>query len=105
MRIVTRETLCGDMAPGTAANVRTSPRSKGAPVGKERENVMGPGTSSDVLVIFYIVIAATLAFVAAGFAMRRKGHLRDRRTALVFAILCVSPILIGTAWYVWTVPK
>lgn len=64
---------------------------------------MGQGTSSDILVILYVVLGVTLALVATGFAMRRKGHLRDRRTALVFATLCVSPLIIGIIWYIWSV--
>ena len=65
---------------------------------------MGQGTSSDILVIFYVVIGAMLALVATGFALRRQGHLRDRRAGLAFAALCVSPLVIGIVWYVWSVP-
>jgi heme/copper-type cytochrome/quinol oxidase subunit 4 len=65
---------------------------------------MGPGTSSDVLVIFYIVIAAILAIVAAGFVLHRRGRLAGRRAGLSFALLCVLPILVGIVWYVWNVP-
>jgi hypothetical protein len=65
---------------------------------------MGPGTSSDVLVIFYIVIAAILAIVAAGFVLQRRGRLTGRRAGLSFALLCVLPILVGIVWYVWNVP-
>ena len=60
---------------------------------------MGPGTSSDVLVIFYVAIGVTLAFVAFGFVMRRKGYLQSRRAGLAFAMSCILPLLLGMVWY------
>ena len=65
---------------------------------------MGPGTSSDVLVIFYVIIGATLALVAAGFVVHRRGGLRGRRAGIAFAMLCTSPILVGIIWYASRVP-
>jgi hypothetical protein len=65
---------------------------------------MGQGTSSDILAVFYVVLGVILALVATGFALRRKGLLRGRRAGLAFAALCVSPLVIGIVWYVWSVP-
>ncbi|HVF95017.1 MAG TPA: hypothetical protein VM900_11955 [Sphingomonas sp.] len=65
---------------------------------------MGPGTSSDILGIFYLVIAATLAVAAIGFALHRSGRLRGRRAGLALALACVSPIILGMIVYVWNVP-
>ncbi|HEX8484400.1 hypothetical protein [Sphingomonas sp.] len=56
---------------------------------------MGPGTSSDILVILYVAIAATLLIVAVGFGARRSGRWRGRRAGLVFACACVLPMLVG----------
>lgn len=64
---------------------------------------MGPGTSSDVLVIFYVAIGLMLAFVAFGFAMRRKGRLQGRRVGLAFAMFCILPVLLGMGWYLTNV--
>jgi predicted membrane channel-forming protein YqfA (hemolysin III family) len=65
---------------------------------------VGPGTSSDILVIVYVVIAATLAIAATGFAMHRKGRLQGRRAGLALAVACVLPIIVGVIIYVWKVP-
>lgn len=65
---------------------------------------MGPGTSSDILAIVYVVIAATLAIAAAGFALHRTGRLRGRRAGLALAIACVLPIVVGVVVYIWNVP-
>jgi hypothetical protein len=65
---------------------------------------VGPGTSSDVVAILYMVIAATLAIAAVGFMLHRRGHLNGRRAGLALALACVSPILIGIIIYVWNVP-
>ena len=65
---------------------------------------MGPGTSSDIVALLYIVIAATLALAAIGFALHRRGRLRGRRAGMALAIACVLPILVGLIVYVWKVP-
>ena len=65
---------------------------------------MGPGTSSDVVAILYMVIAAALAIAAVGFVLHRRGQLNGRRAGLALALTCVSPILIGIIIYVWNVP-
>lgn len=68
------------------------------------EMQMGPGTSSDVLVIFYVIIGLVLALLATGLILHRTGRLRGQRAGLVFALLCISPILVGIIWYVSSVP-
>jgi len=64
---------------------------------------MGPGTSSDVLVIFYVEIGIMLALVAFGFVMRRKGRLQSRRAFIALVIFCILPILLGMGWYLTNV--
>lgn len=61
---------------------------------------MGEGTSSDVLVVVFGCIALSLLIVVIGFALHRRGHLKDRRAALIFAVLAIVPLFgAGIAMY------
>lgn len=62
---------------------------------------MGQGTANTGMAVIYALVALTVILFALGMILRKRGMLRSRGAALVWAILTILP-LFGSGFFLWT---